>query len=56
MTTDGGTLVFFFSVFKCWCFFFDLYIARVFSINRWLDDGGKHYFSKLSIVMVEWHS
>ena len=30
MTTDGGTLVFFFSVFKCWCFFFDLYIARVF--------------------------
>ena len=52
MTTDGGTLVFLFSIVD---FIFSvIFTKEVFLIQRRLDDGVKHYFSKLSIVMVEW--
>ena len=54
MTTDGGTLVFF--VFQLLILFSRLFLKKIFFlIQRRLDDGVKHYFSKLSIVMVECH-
>ena len=57
MTTDGGTSVFFlFFVFKCWVFFFVVYITRLFFIDRRLDDGVERYFAKPPIFKVEWHS
>ena len=53
MTTDGGTLVFL--VFNCLFFFLIIFSNKeFFFIQRRLDDGIKHCFSKLSIVMVEW--
>ena len=57
MTTDGGTSVFFLLfVFKCWVFFFVVYITRLFFIDRRLYDGVERYFAKPPIFKVEWHS